>query len=337
MRFLTPPGTAGVAVAVVPTAQRSEVIDLLRTPTGAAFPASWPGPKLGMLWLGGRAVDEVVVLDRPDGGLELHLHGSRAIDALLRQHGLLDESPPSLAPVQRLLLEALDTAQLDLALEQAAWDFDQWVAALAAAPAAARRAAAELALQRSKVALAMATPTRLVLVGRQNAGKSTLFNHLVARERVLVGPMPGLTRDPVVERTCLSGYPYEVFDTAGIGPAVDHLDRKAQQLGADLYDGALVVLVVDQASGPQHEDFLLAGRADLVVANKCDLPAAPWPDRLPRHLQLAAAQADAGSLRAALGTALRAHRGLMPAGAVGGPAALDQAQHAALLALLSMS
>jgi len=335
MRYLTPPGPAGVAVVAVSAAERSLVNSLLRKPSGAAFPDSWQGPQLGVLWLDGMAVDELLAIDRGSEGIELHLHGSHAVAAMLRQHGLLDDSTPPLAPAERLLRWALDAAQLDLAMEQLAWDFERWCASVAAAPPMERRAAATAALQRSRVAMALANPARLVLAGRQNAGKSTLFNQLVARERVLVGPMPGLTRDPVSELTCLSGYPYELFDTAGVGPAIDSLDHAAQCLGAGLREGALLVLVVDHARGLGPEDRALAGQADLVVANKCDLPGVPWPAEAPCHLRIAAATAEPGTLRAALGAALAACRDLGPAGPVGAPAALDSEQLAAVRELLA--
>ncbi len=333
MRYLTPPGPAGVAVVAVPPAQRPLALSLLRNPSGTAFPAAWHGPKLAVLWLGGAAVDELLAVDRGPAGIELHLHGSHAVARMLRQHGLLDEAAPPQSPAARLLQTALDVAQLDLALEQLSWDFERWCANLGAAPPAERRAGASAGLLRSRCSMAMANPARLVLAGQQNAGKSTLFNQLVARERVLVGPLPGLTRDPVAETTCLGGYPYQIFDTAGVGPAVDALDHAAQQLATGLRDGALLVLVVDQARGPGPDDLALADRATLVVANKSDLPAAPWPAALPCHLRVAAATATPGSLRAAFGAVLVARRGLQPAGPVGGVAALDAGQLALLEAL----
>jgi tRNA modification GTPase len=116
----------------------------------------------------------------------------------------------------------------------------------------------------------------LAIVGRPNAGKSSLFNRLVERERAIVTPTPGTTRDTVSERISLDGIPLELVDTAGLREAHD----VAEQLGIArsreaLADAALVLIVLDatQQLNEEEHDLLRAveRRPALVAMNKHDL------------------------------------------------------------------
>ncbi len=116
----------------------------------------------------------------------------------------------------------------------------------------------------------------LAIVGRPNAGKSSLFNRLVERDRAIVTATPGTTRDLVTERIALDGIPLELVDTAGLREARD----EAEQLGIArtreaLADAALVLIVLD-ATQPLNEEerrlfAAVEGRPALVAINKCDL------------------------------------------------------------------
>jgi tRNA modification GTPase len=116
----------------------------------------------------------------------------------------------------------------------------------------------------------------LAIVGRPNAGKSSLFNRLVERERAIVTATPGTTRDLVTERISLDGIPLELVDTAGLREGLE----EAEQMGIArsreaLADAALVLVVLDatQPLNDEEQRLLLAveGRPALVVQNKCDL------------------------------------------------------------------
>jgi tRNA modification GTPase len=118
----------------------------------------------------------------------------------------------------------------------------------------------------------------LAIVGRPNAGKSSLFNRLVERDRAIVTPTPGTTRDTVSERISLDGIPLELVDTAGLREAHD----VAEQLGIArsreaLADAGLVLIVLDatQPLNEEEHDLLQAvqGRPALVARNKSDLAA----------------------------------------------------------------
>jgi tRNA modification GTPase len=120
----------------------------------------------------------------------------------------------------------------------------------------------------------------LAIVGRPNAGKSSLFNRIVQRERAIVTATPGTTRDLVTERVSLGGIPVELVDTAGMREASD----EAEQIGVRksreaLADADLVLMVLDATTVPEHEELellaTLAQRRALVVVNKSDLAHPP--------------------------------------------------------------
>jgi tRNA modification GTPase len=122
---------------------------------------------------------------------------------------------------------------------------------------------------------------RLVIVGRPNVGKSSLFNALVGYARAIVTTVPGTTRDALQERIDLGGVPVEVSDTAGWRDTVDEVERegvaRARSLAADA-DGVLVV--VDGSRPPTREDeavwHAVEGRPRWLVVNKADLMPEPW-------------------------------------------------------------
>jgi len=342
MRLLTPPGLSGVAVVAFADAERDAVYSCLTTRSGRR----WSGPdttsparpRLAALRLGETAVDEVLVVDRGREGLELHLHGSPAVVQALGEHFTAagrDDGGAESEPADCLLRNALAVEQLDLALEQRAVDFEAFLIELAALPPAEREPLGSAARERSRVALAHVEPHRVVLAGARNAGKSTLFNRLLFRERALTGELPGLTRDPVREVTALAGYPIELVDTAGEGAALGDIDERAIAAGRELRRGATLLLVVDGSRGPTQVDREALGQARdvLVVATKTDLPAASWPGDFAPALRCSGLADEPARLRAAMGELLRAHRGLPVAGPVGGPAALARAQWARLLAV----
>ena len=123
----------------------------------------------------------------------------------------------------------------------------------------------------------------LAIVGRPNAGKSSLFNRLVERDRAIVTATPGTTRDTVSERISLDGIPLELVDTAGLREGLRDGLEEAEKLGIArsreaLADAALVVVVLDSTQPLNDEERGLlnsvAGRSALVAWNKIDLAPA---------------------------------------------------------------
>jgi GTP-binding protein len=132
---------------------------------------------------------------------------------------------------------------------------------------------------------APARPLRLAVVGRPNAGKSSLVNRLLHEERMLTGPEPGLTRDSVTIPITWQGREIELIDTAGLRKRA-RVEAKLEKLSTSATLHALkmahvVVLVVDATMPLERQDLTIArlvvqeGRALVVALNKWDLIADP--------------------------------------------------------------
>lgn len=124
---------------------------------------------------------------------------------------------------------------------------------------------------------------QVVLAGRPNSGKSSIFNRLAGAGRAIVTDVPGTTRDLITETIDLDGIPVTIVDTAGVRHvASDAVEAEGIARAAAARRVAAVVLVVLDGSAPLDEDdrALLrdtAGDSTLLVANKSDLAPA-WPD-----------------------------------------------------------
>jgi len=127
---------------------------------------------------------------------------------------------------------------------------------------------------------------QVVLAGRPNAGKSSLFNCLAGAGRAIVTATPGTTRDLVSETIDVDGVPMTVIDTAGIHRGVvDAVEAEGIARAVAVRDVAhAVVVVLDRSRGLDEDDRALldetAARPRVVVATKSDLPPAWDPDGL---------------------------------------------------------
>jgi GTP-binding protein len=125
-----------------------------------------------------------------------------------------------------------------------------------------------------------ARPLKLAIVGRPNAGKSTLLNRLVGEERMITGPEPGLTRDAVASILEDADGPIELVDTAGLRKRArveEALEKMSVSASIEALKMAEVVaLVIDAAGGLHEQDLQIArlvereGRAAILVLNKWD-------------------------------------------------------------------
>jgi tRNA modification GTPase len=121
-------------------------------------------------------------------------------------------------------------------------------------------------------------PYRVVLAGRPNAGKSSLFNAL-AGAAALVSPEPGTTRDYLLHSLALGDVTVELVDTPGWQAGGDAIEVQAQTLGREQAEGADLVLLCLEAGGAVNaaEEALLRQERPpvLAVATKCDQASSP--------------------------------------------------------------
>jgi tRNA modification GTPase len=120
---------------------------------------------------------------------------------------------------------------------------------------------------------------RAAIVGRPNAGKSSLLNQLLGRDRAIVSPIPGTTRDTIEETANIRGLPVVFVDTAGLREARDEIEVEGIKRSHQSLAQAELILHVLDASEPltlTDENYLreLASRKRIIVRNKIDLPMA---------------------------------------------------------------
>jgi tRNA modification GTPase len=113
----------------------------------------------------------------------------------------------------------------------------------------------------------------LVLAGRPNAGKSSLFNALLGTSRALVTEVPGTTRDAIEGYTDFLGWPVRLADTAGLSDSSDRLERMGIEVSRRYLSAAdLVLLCVEAGRAPGSDEAALAAEPQaLVVRTKRDL------------------------------------------------------------------
>lgn len=115
---------------------------------------------------------------------------------------------------------------------------------------------------------------RIVLIGETNAGKSSLFNALVAREAAIVTPIAGTTRDVLDAQLVIGGYAVTLSDTAGLRPSDDPVEAEGVRRAQVRATEAELRVWVRAPGDPTGAAADHARAGDLVVLNKADLGSA---------------------------------------------------------------
>jgi tRNA modification GTPase len=120
---------------------------------------------------------------------------------------------------------------------------------------------------------------RAAIIGKPNAGKSSVLNLLLGVERAIVTPIPGTTRDVIEDTIHVGPYPLVIQDTAGVRTGADEVERIGiERTLAHAGDADLLLPIFDSSLRLEPEDGrvieLCGARAGVALLNKSDLPAA---------------------------------------------------------------
>ena len=133
-----------------------------------------------------------------------------------------------------------------------------------------------------------------VIIGRPNAGKSTLLNGLLNEQRAIVSSTPGTTRDTIEEVLNINGIDFRFIDTAGIRETIDNIEKMGVERAIEKIQSASLIIYVYDASKEKAEQvkkdlktFNTSNLPILTIANKADLlPSDSTVDA--KHLKLSA-------------------------------------------------
>lgn len=138
----------------------------------------------------------------------------------------------------------------------------------------------EKMLAGSRTAMVLKDGARVVIAGKPNVGKSSLFNMLLREEKAIVTETPGTTRDVLEGWIDIGGIPVRLFDTAGLRDTEDRIEAHGMERARGKLEQAdLVLLVLDGTAPMNVEDEGLLSETEkynrLVLLNKSDLPQSP--------------------------------------------------------------
>ena len=130
---------------------------------------------------------------------------------------------------------------------------------------------------------------KTVIVGKPNAGKSSLLNVLLGEERAIVTDIAGTTRDVLEEQMSLSGISLNIIDTAGIRSTEDVVEKIGlKKAKTYAQDADLIIYVVDSSTGLDENDEeimeMIRGRKAIVLLNKMDLDCVTTEEDIKKYL-----------------------------------------------------
>ena len=117
---------------------------------------------------------------------------------------------------------------------------------------------------------------KLAIIGRPNAGKSSLLNEFLKEERAIVTDIEGTTRDTIEEQISISGIPFKIIDTAGIRESEDKIERIGIEKSKKAAQNSDIILAIFDVSKPLNkEDFeiinFIKNKKTIIILNKIDL------------------------------------------------------------------
>ncbi|HWC72330.1 MAG TPA: GTPase, partial [Gemmatimonadales bacterium] len=113
----------------------------------------------------------------------------------------------------------------------------------------------------------------LVIAGRPNAGKSSLFNALLGAERAIVTEIPGTTRDAIEAHAVIEGFPFRLVDTAGLRESDERIERLGIEISKRYLDAADLILFCRDRDDDELPD--VGDTPVIEVVTKSDLPNRP--------------------------------------------------------------
>jgi tRNA modification GTPase len=117
---------------------------------------------------------------------------------------------------------------------------------------------------------------KTAIIGKPNAGKSSLLNAILQEERAIVTEYEGTTRDTIEEFVTIKGIPLKLIDTAGIREAKDEVEKIGIKKSKEIADSAdLLIAIFDSSKELVEEDVdildLIKNKKSIIILNKCDL------------------------------------------------------------------
>ena len=292
---LTPPGTGAIAIIRLIGPDPLSILKNSFVHSKSRVPQ--PDGKLlyGRLMDGPEILDDVLVsmemVTELEQAVEISCHGGirvvqRILELLERGGATVDTEQlstlsywPAQNKIEEEAIEALACAKTQRAARYAALLRTELPSKIRDILQQCETNPAQARLSLGKLMLGYGAATALLrgitvaLIGPPNSGKSTLFNALLGRQAVVTSPVPGTTRDWVMESVEFQGVPINLVDTAGRRETDCELEQLAIEAGDSLLHKSSAVLIVLDGSIPQTAfDFLSAKtRKFWVVANKTDL------------------------------------------------------------------
>lgn len=294
---VTPPGTGAIAIIRLTGPDPLSILKSTFVHTKGRLPQPDGRLVYGRLMDSAEVLDDVLVsveIDvRGDQAVEISCHGGvRVVQRILEllekcgaevdaEHADVESIWPTANKIESEALESLSEARTQRAARYAACLRKELAARIHEIghqfndqPERGRKSIASL-LGGYGAASALLRGITVALVGPPNSGKSTLMNLFLGRQAVVTSPVPGTTRDWVMESVEIDGVPVNLVDTAGRRETGCELERLAIQSGdAQLALSGAVVLVLDGTIPPPPSACDFFGkepRKHLVVANKSDL------------------------------------------------------------------